>query len=49
MQLAPIREFIAAITQFSASGEQVPADNVGAGVVAQAGVRSVYLCTDGSA
>jgi hypothetical protein len=30
MQLAPIREFIAAITQFSASGEQVPSDNVGA-------------------
>jgi len=33
----PIREFIAAITQFQASREQVPSDNVGAGVLARAG------------
>jgi hypothetical protein len=49
MQLAPIREFIAAITRFSASGEQVPSDNVGAGVFARAGGRNLYLCTDESA
>jgi hypothetical protein len=32
MQLAPNREFIAAMTQFEASQEQVTLDNVGAGV-----------------
>ena len=32
MQLAPIWEFIAAMTQFEASQEQVTSDNVGAGV-----------------
>jgi hypothetical protein len=30
MQLAPIWEFIAAMTQFEASQEQVTSDNVGA-------------------
>jgi len=49
MQLAPIREFIAAITQFPASGEQLPSDNVGAGVLARADARKLYLCTEKSA
>jgi len=39
----PIREFLARYTRFQARGQPLPSDNVGAGVLAHAGVINWQL------